>query len=238
MPFIPNNTLAIRNLANDVTSVIDPVIIDWDGPYGIGVAASVDDTYTTDYHNSAFNNSGTREEMLTAWLTHESQGIMWGVRGARYVDYEFRLGEGGGDEYGSLGLNHILFTYVYGQDRVNCEHLDAFRTGATTTQYDPKESARNLIKFVSYRDANCAGNGVHYLDKAINDSAWQVNYNNSSANVKVHGACTDGTVNGSCATTNWVYAVDRNTDFPWSEYDQIAKRKDALKTHVINCFSK
>lgn len=121
---------------------------------GGGTGSNVPATYTQAKHNSMLTaagqanaTTGTRVELLRAWKRQEAS-THWG-RGAPQTNY--RIFEGGADEYGSIGFSQIIYSLRYGATGSRCDALKNYNL------YDPAQAISGMIAFVS-ADNNANGN--------------------------------------------------------------------------------
>lgn len=85
----------------------------------------------------ATSENVTRNDLLLAWLLKEG-GSHWG-KGSPRTD--FRVTEGGAEDWGSMGLNQIIFQYSYGNN-VTCNMNQI-------NMFDPEDNIKGLAKWVS-----------------------------------------------------------------------------------------
>lgn len=91
-------------------------------PYVETSSYSVEKSYTDTIHQSitaefpAEAKNITRREIYKTWIQQESGGIFWGTNAKNYQSTPFRVHEGGGENEGSMGFNHIVWKRMYGPE--------------------------------------------------------------------------------------------------------------------------
>lgn len=86
----------------------------------------------------------TRQGLLRSWVEQEATLGHWGTG---RPETSYRISEGGGEEFGSIGLSQIKYSYRYGVAGY-CSDLSAYNL------YDPEDSVKSVIVFGSTR---CGG---------------------------------------------------------------------------------
>jgi hypothetical protein len=148
----------------------------------------------------------TRQDVLLSWLYHEGQSH-WGVRGDPTTPY--RMTEGDGDEWASIGLNQLLFQYVYGAaQRCDLSTYNNFRVD------------QNIAAFAHYvtntdDDLVCDDTLSEIFD---GDTADILSYNNATA-------FDNGMprLRGFYRLNGQITWVDINAEYEDDDYDKLSK---------------
>ncbi|WP_028671775.1 hypothetical protein [Saccharospirillum impatiens] len=110
----------------------------------------------------------TREGIVRAWIYQENGGDHWGARSFPNdaASRDFRIAEGGADEEGSMGFNHIVWKRMYG-DENDCASIRGYLLnnghpdGAENiNMYHPKNSLLGFAMAASDEDCG-ASNGLY-----------------------------------------------------------------------------
>lgn len=184
--------------------------------------AGWDETYTETIHSgdpANANDTGvldagetvTRKDLLVAWIKQEG-GSQWGKG---YPATHFRITEGGGDEYGSIGFNQILFQYSYGANKDNC--VDGMN------MMDPSENLRAFGLFTSITNApgndpprNCDRPLWHIFA----NNEYILNYNNQTDAFPVSTLPRLRGYYRSAGNISWIGSADTYHD---DKYDRLSK---------------
>jgi hypothetical protein len=97
-----------------------------------------------------------REGVFKSWILQEvgNGAIFWGNNISNYQPSPYRINEGGGDEEGSMGYNHIVWKRMYGAEN-SCESNRGFLTNGVENinLYHPVNSALAFLAAAS--DSAC-----------------------------------------------------------------------------------
>ncbi|ACE85248.1 hypothetical protein CJA_2507 [Cellvibrio japonicus Ueda107] len=162
----------------------------WDGVTDAGIVS----TYTDTKHNAmlaAVNNNatGTRGDLLDAWIRQESANKFWGQG---FPATHYRVFEGGGDEFASLGYNQIKYAYRYGVQAFQnlCPQLKSYN------MYKPDDNIKGMVAFTT---AIGCGSGGGFRRAFATGGSWTTIKSN---NVDLKGY--------KLAGENTFYAMDKD----------------------------
>jgi hypothetical protein len=164
--------------------------------------------YNDTTHQSLLSEgeTATRQDILLSWLYHEGQSH-WGIKGDPNTPY--RMTEGGGDEYGSIGLNQLLFQYVYGAaQRCNLNNYNNFRVD---------ENIAAFVHYVTNTDRRLACDDT--LSRMFdNNTADILSFNNATAFDSAMPR-----LRGYYRVDGQITLVDINAEYEDDDYDKLSK---------------
>ena len=140
-------------------------------------------------------------DILRVWVEQESGGVYWGDG---FPTTPYRIHEGGGDEQGSMGFNHVIWRRMYGGEtdcQSNRGYLEAGDGEAVTDHninlYHPRNS---LLAFVAAAaDEECGlSNGLYraYVADEYRQATAEIPVSYCLVNGSPEGdACSDESAN-------------------------------------------
>jgi hypothetical protein len=181
-------------------------------------------TYTEEEHKKMLAAVGlsetakTRRDLLRSWKTQEA-GSHWG-QGKLPTSY--RMTEGGGDEYGSLSFNQILFKYRYSESPCTGHQ------NAGLNFYDPVQNIKAFTLHTATKGTNCPGPfNAAYVRKILgknNPTDGATHYRHDSGAWKTMPVADDAYDIFSKAVAGYNAGTSFGSSASWSEWIKRTRR--------------
>lgn len=213
-------------LASEVTDEwLDQALSVWDDGFELPDGTILaEKTYTDDEHKKVLVAAGlsesakNRRDFLRKWKMQEAPSH-WG-QGKPATQY--RMTEGGGDEFGSMSFNQILFKFRYS---------DAPCTGHQKSKlnyYNPMENIKAFALHTATKGTNCPGTfNAAYVNKTLgkNNPADVIQYRHGGGEWKPMPVADDAYDILSKALAGYNAGTGFGSSVSWSEWIKRTRRQ-------------